>query len=300
MARKILDGMLVGVGIAIVVGVAFAIAWAGDVFTVDKDGTVKFAVSDAGKIMVGATESYVNLVIQNNAAAANNTVDIAADVLTVEGIRLENVNVSADITASGAGGLDTGGEDPNAWYYVWVIANNSGASTNGLLSTSSTSPILPSGFTRKRRVGAVRNNAAGDFLQFSQEGNKCNYLNGFGGNRTVTAGTSTSFTVANATAPSSNFIPPTSRRGVFTLQMSINHTDTTTIFTARIRKADSSGTNGQFVNAIQPHAIGLTARNFVSGDVETDASQQVEYQLSVAPGNSGGVNIDVLGYYDRI
>src|SRR3972149_2422301 len=138
--KRIIDGAMVGTGIVAVLAVAIMIAWAGDVFTVDKDGTLKFAVNDQGKITVGATESYVNLVVQNNAAAANNKVDITADVLTVEGIRLENVNVSADITASGAGGLDTGAEAANTWYYVFVIANDSGTSTNGLLSTSSAAP----------------------------------------------------------------------------------------------------------------------------------------------------------------
>src|SRR3972149_1195679 len=118
--KRIIDGALFGTGIVAVLAVAIMIAWAGDVFTVDKDGVPKFAVSDAGKITVGATESYVNLVIQNNSGAANNKVDITADVLTVEGIRLESVNVSADIEAVGAGGLDTGSEGangPKKWDY---------------------------------------------------------------------------------------------------------------------------------------------------------------------------------------
>src|SRR3990167_11250020 len=95
--KRIVDGAMIVTGIVGVLAVAIVIAWAGDVFTVDKDGVPKFKVSDGGKITVGATESHVNLVIQNNAAAATNKVDITADVLTVEGIRLENVNVSANI-----------------------------------------------------------------------------------------------------------------------------------------------------------------------------------------------------------
>src|SRR3990167_4700681 len=129
MAKRILDGMLVGAGFVVVVGAVFAVVWAQDVIRVDKDGVPKFVVSDAGKITVGATESYVNLVIQNDEVSteADNKVDITADVLTVEGIRLENVAVSANIEAVGAGGLDTGSEaanGPNKWYYIWVITNN--------------------------------------------------------------------------------------------------------------------------------------------------------------------------------
>src|SRR3990167_3022349 len=119
-------GIVLGLGFLTVVALAFLVAWAGDVIRVDKDGVPKFVVSDAGKITVGATESYVNLVIQNDevAAESDNKLDITADVLTVEGIRLENVNVSANIEAVGAGGLDTGSEAANTWYYVWTITNN--------------------------------------------------------------------------------------------------------------------------------------------------------------------------------
>src|SRR3990167_5104638 len=108
--KRIVDGAMIGMGIVGVLAVAIVVAWAGDIFTVDKDGVPRFAVSDAGKITVGATESYVNLVIQNDevAAESDNKLDITADVLTVEGIRLENVNVSANIEAVGAGGLQVG------------------------------------------------------------------------------------------------------------------------------------------------------------------------------------------------
>lgn len=102
-----------------------------------------------------------------------------------------NVTYTADLAVAGAGGLDTGAEAGDTWYYVYVIvgddtgavldstANNQqppcwrrGARVNVLLSTSSTAPTVPSGFTRFRRVGAVRNNSSGggdDTVAFVQD-----------------------------------------------------------------------------------------------------------------------------------
>ena len=41
----------------------------------------------------------------------------------------------------------------NATYYVYVIGNSTGSSTDILISTSSTTPALPSGYTLFRRIG---------------------------------------------------------------------------------------------------------------------------------------------------
>ncbi|OHB77373.1 MAG: hypothetical protein A2Z34_11575 [Planctomycetes bacterium RBG_16_59_8] len=289
MVKKLLDGATIGTGIVSVLAVAIVIAWAGDVFTVDKDGVPKFAVSDAGKITVGATESYVNLVIQNNSGAANNKIDITADVLTVEGIRIENVNVSADIAASGAGGLDTGSESANTWYYVWVITNNTGASTNGLLSTSSTSPTMPSGHTKRRRVGAVRNDGSSNFLRFVQEGNKCNFITPGATTRILSNGTAATATLISA----SPFIPSTSYRGEFRVFVQ----GTATAGTTLALYVAKPGVSGSQIVAATVTAVGsVGARGDMVGVCETSASQGIEYSVPYG----GGGYVDVLGYYDRI
>jgi hypothetical protein len=55
-----------------------------------------------------------------------------------------------------AGGLDTGTRANNTWYWIWAIKNPITGDTDALLSTSATSPTLPSGYTLKRRVGAIK------------------------------------------------------------------------------------------------------------------------------------------------
>lgn len=57
---------------------------------------------------------------------------------------------------SGNGGLDTGSRSANTWYYIYAIKNPSTGASDILFSTSRTSPVLPSGYTKKRMIGAIR------------------------------------------------------------------------------------------------------------------------------------------------
>lgn len=84
---------------------------------------------------------------------------------------LINVNspLTVDITVVGVNGRDAGVEAANTWYYAYVISKVDGT-VAGLLSTSSTSPVLPSGYVYFRRIGVVRNNATSNFLNFRQVG----------------------------------------------------------------------------------------------------------------------------------
>jgi hypothetical protein len=57
-----------------------------------------------------------------------------------------------------------------AWYYVWLIYNPSTSTVAGLLSLSATAPTLPSGYTFKAMVGAVRATAATTLAVMYQNG----------------------------------------------------------------------------------------------------------------------------------
>lgn len=81
------------------------------------------------------------------------------------------VSLTANIAASGANGLDTGSEAANTWYYVWVIYN--GTTVAALLSTSSSAPTMPGGYTYKALVGAVRNDGTSNFIRFWQNDRRC-------------------------------------------------------------------------------------------------------------------------------
>jgi hypothetical protein len=75
------------------------------------------------------------------------------------------------ITTSGAGGLDTGTEANSTWYWFYIIYNPVTTAVSSLLSISTT-PTLPSGYTYSILVGAVYNDAGGDFVAFYQKGKR--------------------------------------------------------------------------------------------------------------------------------
>ena len=117
------------------------------------------------------------LVIKNTVANPAYQVDIDADEIMLQSstplaLTVSSVNLTVDITDSGADGLDTGAEATSTWYYLWVIYNPSTTTTAGLLSISSTAPTMPAGYTYKALVGAVYNDSGDDFIVFHQLDNR--------------------------------------------------------------------------------------------------------------------------------
>ena len=151
----------------------------------DRDITIA-AATDIG-------QSTRNLIITNNSSTPNSQVDIDADEIVLKnssGIPYlaSGVNLTVDITASGANGLDTGSEASSTWYYLWVIYN--GTTVAGLISASSTAPTLPTGYTYKALVGAVYNDSSSNFVAFHQIGRRT-----FTGPQTaVNSGSATTYT----------------------------------------------------------------------------------------------------------
>lgn len=116
----------------------------------------------------GVIAPHKNLVVKNGTTAAS-TIDVDADAILLDGHRVVlDVDITVDVTASGANGLDTGSEASSTEYHIWVIYNPKTSTVAGLLSTSSTAPTLPSGYTYKGYVGSIYNNSSGDFVTYHQ------------------------------------------------------------------------------------------------------------------------------------
>jgi hypothetical protein len=99
--------------------------------------------------------SFKNLVIK---VATNTTLTASADfVVTTNGTKYQTTALSSTINmaTTGANALDTGSIASATWYAIWAIAKPDGT-TAGLASTSFTTPTMPSGYTYKARIGAVR------------------------------------------------------------------------------------------------------------------------------------------------
>jgi hypothetical protein len=197
--------------------------------------------------------------------------------------------IIVDLAVSGMFGLDSGSEAANTWYYVWLIKNPSTGLVAGLFSTSTTTPTLPSGFTKKRLLPiAVRNDGSNNIVPFIVGSgwpgrpkviyNSLEFVAGF---RLVSAGNATSFTaIANMT----NWVPPIAKLVDFRLGMTSNATAGKTTLrptgsglTTGVSVANQNG-NDTFWQVV---------------DFPTDANQSVDYKVSAA---SQSLDVYCWGY----
>ncbi|MCB9948775.1 MAG: hypothetical protein H6842_13310 [Rhodospirillaceae bacterium] len=138
--------------------------------------------------------------------ASVTTVDVDADAIVVKDaggrrLRLEAVDLTVAITASGTNGLDVGTEGAARWYALWVI--HDGTTVAGLLFESFSAPAMPAGFGFKGLIGAVYNDAAANFVEFIQRGD----LVGMQTAGVLIDGSQTNFTPVSLAAA----VPPNAR-----------------------------------------------------------------------------------------
>lgn len=77
---------------------------------------------------------------------------------------------AAWVEGDNAGGLDTGSVATDTTYHMFAIYNPTTSTSDYLFSTSSSSPTMPSGYTKKKRVGSLITNASSNILVFTQSG----------------------------------------------------------------------------------------------------------------------------------
>lgn len=175
----------------------------------------------------GQTLSNLGLVgglrnLKASATGASATVTVTADQIALDStagappLLVNSVSVSPSLATSGANGLDTGTSATSTWYSVWVISN--GTTTAGLLSLSSTSPTMPSGYTYRRRIGWARTDASANKypLAFSQAGSSINILVTSSAYYPLmasgTAGTLSQTVYTPVPVATTSFAPPTASR----------------------------------------------------------------------------------------
>ena len=127
---------------------------------------------------------------------------------------LPGVSLTINTAVSGANGLDSGALAASTWYAVWVIWD--GSTTAGLISTSSTNPALPGGYTHKARVGWIRTDGSANKYPFgfTQRGRRVQYLVNVSGNvpnfpQMASGSAGDTSAPAFATVAVGNFVPPT-------------------------------------------------------------------------------------------
>ena len=235
-----------------------------------KDKFLRTGYVDDLAIASDDTNPEYKITIQpGRAKADDNVYEIVSDsVLTV------------DLTASGAGGLDTGSETSSAWYYVFLIGKRTNAAVAGLLSLSPTAPTMPNGYDIKRRIGTVRNGSAGDLLKFGALGNGRDreYLYREPSNdlTVLLLGSATSWTDVDCSA----FIPPVTRFGRFGWYNGDGN---------KIGYVKNSYC-AEFMRAMEPETGG-------SDFCETNADQEVQYKVEAG---GGEIILKVWGFKEAI
>ncbi len=251
------------------------------------DGTSFHSIAggDGTGIFPYAGQGYENLVITNSTTTAT----ITADRLVLRNVAgspflVGSVNVTANITVSGAGGLDTGVEGSSTWYAVWVIAKEDGTKA-GLLSLSSTSPTMPATYVYRKRVGWMRNDASSNFREMYQANNVVDVINEQ--TRVINDGSATVFTDVDC----SSYAAPTARIVKGTIPSNAGQVS----FFVSGRPNGSSSTNGKMMlNIDGGTSIGMQATTYI---IATDSSQIWEYKNSAS---SKATDILCDGYFDNL
>ncbi|HEY9764572.1 MAG TPA: hypothetical protein V6D07_18740 [Trichocoleus sp.] len=123
---------------------------------------------------VGLSWGVPEITLSNNVADSANFIDFTAgsavvsngtDRITVTGAaRTKSLNAFA--TANNGGSLDTGTKTNSTWYHAYLIYNSTTKEVAHLFSLSATAPTMPSGFTYKRRIGAIQTQSNGVIRPF--------------------------------------------------------------------------------------------------------------------------------------
>jgi hypothetical protein len=236
-----------------------------------------------GPAMPLPTRYIDGLKIANNAATPATKIDILSGICRSdddsEDIESGSTKV-VDIAASGAGGLDTGIPANDTWYFAWIIKNLTTSAIEGLLSLSSTSPTLPAGYTKKRLLGSVRRNGAGNFLTFLMlilgKGSRSYFYTEDVASTLLllSGGSAETYTDVDC----SSLASPISRLGLFQLR--------TTVKSAFFR-----------TNGILNDMLELLAGESQTSDLPIDSNQLIEYK---AGGPGAAIDISMLCHTEDI
>ena len=159
--------------------------------------------------------AFRNLVIK---VATNTTVTVAADAIALDdgtnSRTVRSVSHTVNLASTGANALDTGSIASGTWYAIWEIAKDDGTKA-ALASTSFSSPTMPTDYTYKARIGAVRTSGSSAQLKGSwQFGRKARFILGLaqttGNLPTMITGVSGNISTPGWTAvDTSAFVPTT-------------------------------------------------------------------------------------------
>lgn len=193
-------------------GAANITAAAGDVAEFESLGSgnwqcIKYMRANGTAIVSSGAGGFFRNLYVRPGATPNTQIRVTADVLVLSdssGVTrtVRNLNATADCTVNGAvNRLDAGSLANSTWYFVWVISN--GTTDGVLVSTSSTAPTLPSGYTYSACYGATYTDGSAHFLPFNQYGRRSQYVTA----RSMASGTSGTYDSSRTAVSISTYVP---------------------------------------------------------------------------------------------
>ncbi len=145
----------------------------GDVFDLANANEVVGSANTAAiaNIVQYARGLKIGLLVVPNSATPASQIDMSADALGLvtngspnDWLAIENLSGTLDFTKdwpTHGEGRDTIAIPAGAWLASYFISNDDGSSTATIISGNGTAPVLPSGYTRYRRVAFHYNDLAG-------------------------------------------------------------------------------------------------------------------------------------------
>src|SRR3989344_6562847 len=112
----------------------------------------------------------------SNAADTVNDVTVAAGEacsddgttdMVLSGAITKQLDASWSV-GTNAGGINTGAEAISTWYEVHLIKRVDTGVVDVMFTTTANRATLPTSYTKKRRIGWIRNDASSNILQFTQ------------------------------------------------------------------------------------------------------------------------------------
>jgi len=238
----------------------------------------------------------VGLRTSNNTTDSANDIDIASGKCR-DGADTQDMVLASSITkrldaswAAGTnqGGLDAGSKAASTWYAVWLIKNVSTGAVDALFSLSATNPVMPTGYTAKRRIGYICTNSSSNIIQYTQFGDEFLWSTGLLDASTTVGTTASLFTLT---------VPQFSEADPIWAHIIVNGGNTTNNYYIRISSpyqtdATPSQQNSQIASQMPTNASRLSA----TLTVLPNTANQIRVRASIA---SQAIEINTQGWRDQ-
>lgn len=230
------------------------------------------------------------LTLANNAGDSVNDIDIAAGQATTDSTTdPRTMALSSSITkrldanwvvGTNNGGLDTGAV-ADGTYHVWLIQRSDTGVVDALFSVSASSPIMPTSYDRKRRIGSIVRASASirAFRQFEDRFLLATPIS----NRSSTAA-ATNIQLAVSVPSGLRYRP------ILELNMSMSASSAAT-------NSVGDGDNATANLAVQQ--VNSSGSDIALVDcVYTDTSQNIRFNTSIGAGTISANTLQTYGWYD--